>query len=281
MQQRLAGTRRRQKGKKSAPQDAPLAGRLFDEAGAPMTPTYSVKTGRRRYRYYASPSTFRGERPTVSIARVPAVPLETLLGEALQRLALPASANTNAILQRVDIRTNSIALQLDRDAVLDAWRATGHGLNDRDLIAHHRGTLAAGEVLSDEKKYLLLTLPVRARFRGGRSGLLAAPGSALKPAGPDASLIKAVARAHGWKAMLLSGEVPSIDALAVRLGQERRHVGRTLALAFLSPAITRAILAGEQPAGLRLSHLLDADIPLSWTEQKAMIERLAAAQTLP
>jgi len=75
--------------------------------------------------------------------------------------------------------------------------------------------------------------------------------------------------------MLIAGEVPSIEALAARLKQERRHVGRTLSLAFLSPGITRAILKGEQPSGLRLAHLLDADIPLSWREQEVMIERLA------
>lgn len=123
--------------------------------------------------------------------------------------------------------------------------------------------MASGEMSQSEFTAFLTTvfghLPVRARFRGGRSGLLAAPGSALKPAGPDAALIKAVARAHRWKAMLMNGEVRSIEALATQLGQERRHVGCTLALAFLRPAITKAILAGQQPAGLRLSHLLDAD----------------------
>ena len=107
--------------------------------------------------------------------------------------------------------------------------------------------------------------------------MLVTPGSELRPAGPDKSLIKALARAHCWRDMLISGEVTSIEALARRVGQERRHVGRTLALAFLSPAITKAIVMGQQPAGLRLSHLLDADIPLSWRDQRAMVERLACA----
>jgi len=75
--------------------------------------------------------------------------------------------------------------------------------------------------------------------------------------------------------MLITGEVTSIGTLAARLGQERRHVGRTLMLAFLSPAITKAILNGRQPAGLRLSHLLDAEIPLSWQAQQAMVDRAA------
>lgn len=108
--------------------------------------------------------------------------------------------------------------------------------------------------------------------------MLAVPGASPPPAGPDRSLIKALARAHRWKDWLLSGEVLSVDALAIRVGQERRHVGRTLSLAFLSPAITKTILKGEQPAALRLAHLLDADIPLSWREQDSLIDRLARAE---
>ncbi len=63
----------------------------------------------------------------------------------------------------------------------------------------------------------------------------------------------------------------SIGELARRVRQDRGRVGLTLNLSFLSPALTRAILRGEQPPGLRLSHLLNADIPLSWREQDAAI----------
>jgi len=52
VQERLAGSRRRELGKASAPQDALLAGLLFDDAGVAMAPTYTVKPGGRRYRLY-------------------------------------------------------------------------------------------------------------------------------------------------------------------------------------------------------------------------------------
>ena len=45
---------------------------------------------------------------------------------------------------------------------------------------------------------------------------------------------------------------------------DRGHVGLTLNLAFLSPTLTRAIVRGEQPPGLRLNHLLRDGVPLSW-----------------
>jgi hypothetical protein len=73
--------------------------------------------------------------------------------------------------------------------------------------------------------------------------------------------------------MLIDGDVNSVEGLAARVGQERRHAGRTLNLAFLSPDLTRAILQGET-LGLRLAHLLDGEIPLSWVAQRAMCERL-------
>jgi arginase family enzyme len=91
------------------------------------------------------------------------------------------------------------------------------------------------------------------------------------------ALVKALARAYRWRQMLLDGEVTSIEALARRVKLDRGHVGLTLDLAFLSPAITRAIIRGEQPPGLRLTHLLGSDIPLSWREQETMIGRAADA----
>jgi len=65
--------------------------------------------------------------------------------------------------------------------------------------------------------------------------------------------------------------VTSDAEVAVRLKQERKHVSGILSLAFLAPDLTKAILKGEQPPGLRLAHLLAADLPLSWAEQRALL----------
>src|ERR1700679_512251 len=130
-------------------------------------------------------------------------------------------------------------------------------------------------MLSEDGELLILSLPVRARFRGGRTEF-SAPSSPAT-ARPDMALLKAIARAHRWRQMLLDGEVTSIDALAQRANLDRGHVGRTLNLAFLRPAITRAIVRGEQPPGLRLTDLLNADIPLSWDAQNAMLQKRPTA----
>ena len=61
----------------------------------------------------------------------------------------------------------------------------------------------------------------------------------------------------------------STDALALREGCSERSVRMTLSLAFLSPVIVQAILAGRLPRGIGISRL--ADLPPSWTEQHAAL----------
>jgi hypothetical protein len=67
-----------------------------------------------------------------------------------------------------------------------------------------------------------------------------------------------------------SDQVVSVEALATKFKQERKHVNGILNLAFLAPDLTKAILNGEQPPGLRLAHLLAVDLPVSWKEQRAL-----------
>jgi hypothetical protein len=43
-------------------------------------------------------------------------------------------------------------------------------------------------------------------------------------------------------------------------------------LAFLAPELQRAILTGRQPPGLTLRALMDAPIPLLWTEQAGLFD---------
>lgn len=283
VQEQLATGRRRQLGKRSATQDAVLASILFDELGSPMTPTYSVKPGGRRYRYYTSQSRLKGEPSTASITRVPAAPLEGVIANTLARLRLPRFPDrTHAdlpLLSKVQIQRERLVIYLSRPRALDVWRAADPSLSDSELLRRIRSDLNKGEGLSADQDDLMLTLPIRARFRGGRAAVLRPAGEPHPAAGPDTALIKALARAHRWRDMLVAGDVASVDALAVRIKQERRHVGRTLGLSFLSPDITRSILRGEQPSGLRLVHLLNADIPMSWVEQRDLISQLAHAKT--
>jgi site-specific DNA recombinase len=259
------------------PSDAPFAGLMFDETGDPMLATYTKKKGI-RYRYYASRRATKGERSDAAISRIPAPPFEAFLLSVLRRLCLVRQENpiqARSLIQRIDIGSNSIAIQLDRDDAMAAWLAAQLDepvQRDRDIVDRQRELLESGETLSDNEGQLVLSLPVRARFRGGRSAITFPAHVPSNPTRSDMTLIKALARAHHWRQMLLDGEVDSIEALAQRMRQDRGHVGLTLKLGFLSPAITRAIMRGEQPSGLRLSHLLNGEIPMSWRAQETIVQ---------
>jgi site-specific DNA recombinase len=63
-----------------------LTGLLFDESGGRLTPTWSVKKGK-RYRYYVSTSLVKGDRKTETPRyRIPAGDLDTAVVERLRKL---------------------------------------------------------------------------------------------------------------------------------------------------------------------------------------------------
>ena len=85
---------------------------------------------------------------------------------------------------------------------------------------------------------------------------------------PDPTLVDLIAKAHLYLDRLTDGSVPSICELATQLLVYRADIGRILPLAFLSPAITEAIVTGRQPVdltGRTLSRLID--VPPVWADQ--------------
>jgi DNA invertase Pin-like site-specific DNA recombinase len=278
VQRRLAELRPPVRVSSRATQDAPLAGLLFDETGMPMLPTYTVKGQNRRYRYYTSRPAMKGEASRAAISRIPAPPLEHLMSGVLRRLDLPADTPGQAI-DRVDIRANDVVIHIKRAEAIAIWKSTGPEVRQRTdlkILTDRRALLESGEALVDDGADLILSLPVRARFRGGDATVVHPSG--MTTPRHDPTLIKALARAHQWRNMLLNGEAKSIEALAKHFGLDRGHVGLTLNLAFLSPTIARVIVRGEQPSDLRLSRLLRETVPLSWREQEAVFLTATAAQ---
>jgi site-specific DNA recombinase len=261
-----------------ATQDAPFAGLLFDETGTAMLPTYTVKGQSLRYRYYVSRPATKGEVSKAGISRIPAPAFEAFVSGVLQRLDLPVD-KPRAVIHQIDIRASDIIIHLKRADAIAFWRSAGseaRSRTDRQILNGRTELLESGETLNDDSDCLIVSLPVRARFRGGAA-------TASDPAGktaprPDLALIKALARAHQWRNMLHSGEAASIEVLAQRFGLDRGHVGLTLNLAFLSPTLTRAIVRGEQPPGLRLNRLLRHKIPLTWREQETAFLHRASEQ---
>lgn len=119
---------------------------------------------------------------------------------------------------------------------------------------------------------LQLFTTVILKRRGGRTTLTSPPASpASERARPDAVLIAGLRRAHALKRKLGLGERIGADAASPTTQYEQR----LLALAFLSPELQTAILAGRQPDGLSLQNLILNATPLAWADQAAHLATLA------
>ena len=95
--------------------DALLTGKLYDDGGNRMSPTWARK-GPRRWRYYISQAALQGDKSKAgSILRVPAADVETLVAEALGKLSADRAASQTGIrdlIDRVVIGRTTIRIQL-------------------------------------------------------------------------------------------------------------------------------------------------------------------------
>ena len=82
-------------------------------------------------------------------------------------------------------------------------------------------------------------------------------------------ILKGIARGRAWLEELLSGQAASTDGIAIRERCSERSIRMTLSLAFLSPEVVQAIIAGQLPRGTGITGL--ADLPPSWSAQHAAL----------
>src|SRR5271165_2172595 len=82
--------------------EALLAGKLFDDRGNRMSPTWARK-GSKRWRYYVSQAALQGDKSKAgSIVRVPAAEVEALVTEAVGKLSADRPASQADIRDRID-----------------------------------------------------------------------------------------------------------------------------------------------------------------------------------
>ncbi|MGN7612748.1 hypothetical protein ACQZV8_11765 [Magnetococcales bacterium HHB-1] len=124
---------------------------------------------------------------------------------------------------------------------------------------------------SEDGTKLIVWIPMNFCRRGGRKRMVAPGNSELQDViphqPPDASLIRALGNAHRWLALLESGEVKSISALAKQEGIDKSNLGKMLNLTCLAPDIKKAILDGTQPEKITPSQLRKT-FPIVWEEQR-------------
>jgi hypothetical protein len=120
-----------------------------------------------------------------------------------------------------------------------------------------------------------VNVPMTFKKRSGRKVIVLPDGTQGNPAPKatvDNTMVKAIARAFRWQALLENGTYGCLDeiAKAERIGPS--FISRIIRIALLAPDIVDAILDGRQPAHLTLKHLMTA-FPVEWERQKLLLMR--------
>jgi hypothetical protein len=86
---------------------------------------------------------------------------------------------------------------------------------------------------------------------------------------PDPELIKLIAKGRDWYAGLKSGRYTSQLEIGTMHGLDKADVSRILNLAFLSPTIVSAIIAGDHPPEMTVQSLKVSagKLPTDWNDQ--------------
>jgi site-specific DNA recombinase len=211
-------------------------GKLHDDRGNLMSPSFSTKNGV-RYRFYVSSALLRGRKIEAgSVGRIPAAGIEVAVLAALQ--------------------SHQGRVQFDNEP--DPIKALKRVVITRDQLVITTANTAEGDGTIQE-----IRVPWTAKERD----------TAGQPVSDDVrneSLIQSIVRAHAWMRHLHDGTHESIEALAEANRLHPKVVRQAFRLAFLSPDITSAILEGRQPSGLSLTQI-PKQLPLQWTEHRRLI----------
>lgn len=268
VQAMLAGSTPPRSSSIRATDPSPLIGKLFDDSGAPLTPSHAVKSGR-RYRYYVSKSLIDGTVSGGEIGwRLPAREIERIVAESVRSLLTDLSTMTRVV------RDGGMAAHRISGLLNAISRWTGDHLDLVERVDVATEWLALSlklSLLTDEADMVIQhVVPTRIRRRGVEMKLVLEDNGSMMP-NPDPALIKAVVRAHRWLDDVMSGRARTLGEIAQKEGVSDRYVSKLMPLSFLAPDIVDAILGGAQPVDLTVETLTKrSDIPLSWSEQETL-----------
>lgn len=199
------------RGTKFSESGALLKGKLFDDKGNRMGPTFSSKNGV-RYRFYIS-TALRGRKDAAgSVRRVSAPEIEGLVEAAVRK----------------KFNANEVAIE--------------------DLLGRVRGVTVSRDkiqILIDSTKRPI-EIPWEPKPKSQAEIRLPASETKIDP-----RLIKAMVRAHAWLNQLANGRYASIEQLAATANHNPKVIRQGLRLAFLAPGIAEAAVHGDAPFKLK------------------------------
>jgi hypothetical protein len=256
-----------------------LAGRIFDERGNRMTPSYAVKNAV-RYRYYISAALIQGQPDKAAkLNRVPATEIEKLILSTVRKhlarkphnkmeAAGADSLNDKELISahvaRVDVKRDHLAIQLsaksERDSeAQDCWQSA-----EQDERVHRDpNVLVVTWKKTPSKRPREIILP---------ASISSHPDPRPIRAETRAKLVTAIAKGRHWLDELIVGTVTNVEQIAAREKCSIRQVNRTITLAFIAPTLVQAAVDGRLPRDIGVATV--HDFPAQWTRQ---YERLGLA----
>jgi hypothetical protein len=112
-----------------------------------------------------------------------------------------------------------------------------------------------------------VVIPLTIRKRNGRPKILPPDDvDARNGWAQDPHVLRAIARAWGWRRQLETGAASTIQDIAAAEKVSDRFVSRMMRLAYLSPSVLETLVITRKPPALSLNDLM-AVAELPWAEQ--------------
>lgn len=246
-----------------------LSGKLYDDNGNYMSPSWSTGSNGKKYRYYISQAVIRHEPKRIGkISKVSLKEIEKLTDKALadyihnkqkiyeyikdyainkqedilnklEKYVLTRDIE-RLIIKRVEIRENEIRISLYSEQVKEVLNAIYENRQEKVLKAEELTNEDSFiipykiGIIDNGKKIIIGDIEKEERYR-------------------DKQLIKLIIKAYEWHNDILNGK--TIKEISQKESVSVRYILRLLQISFINPKIIKQIIDGKQARNLTRSKL--------------------------
>ena len=272
---RIEENRVDRKSRRNAQEASLLAGIIVDGLGRKMSPSHTMKKGK-RYRYYITHSS---EASKGSPAwRLPAHDIEKAVVDKLIGI-LEDRAAIRRMVGADHADRLSIAFDLGQHTAGRLRTSNYHRRTKVPVLIERVGVADTAVEISlspsglrellgveiDIDRLPTLAAPVRRIRKGKEVKLVITDGSKVER---DEAVIALLREATAVRDEVLVAPDQTIAEIATSTGRCRKRLGHLLRLSWLAPDIVDAMLEGRQPPTMTAKSLLSASIPITWRDQK-------------
>ena len=268
------------------PKKSLLSGKLYDDKGNAMSPSWSTGCSGKTYRYYVSQAIIRKEPSKLGkIGKVSLPQLESCIDSWFERF-LREKPKIHPYIQHFEVSKQMKLLKLLSSYTITRYiekaliKCVQLNPNEVEITLHTEQVLELLNAIYDIREMRLLkpdelkqesvyTEPYHIGTIANGEKIIV--GQFIEPKKrPNTELIKILNQAYKWHQEIINGA--STQNIAKRDKVCGQYVRRILNLSFLSPKIVRAILNSTQPAECTLKKLLSIKSS-NWQEQEQLFTK--------